>query len=241
MATAHWTKPANRTPIIDKLVEGVDRYNPQNVEILEDYLYQQMKQGEYDCLANLAILKLYQFNPELYNGDVVVNILVKALTATPGPDFNLCLALLCERPIEAQPEEGDPFSSFLPQLQFFHQLLRTCKFPLFWEVYRSQESSTLRENYINEVYGFEDTIRESVIAKIVSSTFTRIGKERLETYLDLTGPDFDAMLEKLGWTVDSKGGIVITPNPDNQIQATVLREDIQLPQLSKIIAHAQTA
>lgn len=54
-------------------------------------------------------------------------------------------------------------------------------------MYRSQESSTLRENYINEVYGFEDTIRESVIAKIVSSTFTRIGKERLETYLDLTG------------------------------------------------------
>lgn len=37
------------------------------------------------------------------------------------------------------------------------------------------------------------------------------------------------MLEKLGWTVDAKGGIVITPNPDNQIQATVLREDIQLP------------
>lgn len=84
MSTAHWTKPATRTPIIDKLVEGVgtlalsrssiphagcsraevtpcsgpDRYNPQNVEILEDYLYQQMKQGEYDCLANLAILKL---------------------------------------------------------------------------------------------------------------------------------------------------------------------------------------
>ncbi|KAG8941088.1 hypothetical protein FRC04_004708 [Tulasnella sp. 424] len=241
MATAHWSRPATRTSIIDKLVEGVDRYNPQNVEILEDYLYQQMKNGEYDCLSNLAILKLYQFNPELYNGDVVVNILAKALTATPAADFNLCLALLCERPVEAQSDETDPFPLYLPQLQFLYQLLRTCKFPLFWEIYRSPDSSNLRDNYIAEVYGFEDTIRENVIAKIVSSTFTRIGKQRLETYLDLTGPEFDAMLEKLGWTVDSKGGVVITPNPDNQIQATVLREDIQLPQLSKIIAHAQSA
>ncbi|KAG8992583.1 hypothetical protein FRB90_000959, partial [Tulasnella sp. 427] len=172
---------------------------------------------------------------------VVVNILIKALTATPAPDFNLCLALLCERHIDPQPDEGDSFSIFLPQLQFFYQLLRTCKFPLFWEIYRSQDSSALRENYVAEIYGFEDSIREGVIAKIVSSTFTRIGKQRLETYLDLTGSQFDAMVSKLGWTADSKGGIVITPNPDNQIQATVLREDIQLPQLSKIIAHAQSA
>lgn len=35
-----------------------DRYNPSNVSILEDYLYHQIRSGEYDCLANLAILKL---------------------------------------------------------------------------------------------------------------------------------------------------------------------------------------
>lgn len=39
----------------------------------------------------------YQFNPDLYSGDVVVKILVKALTAAPAPDFNLCLAFLGER------------------------------------------------------------------------------------------------------------------------------------------------
>lgn len=36
----------------------VDRYNPSNVGILEDYLYHQIRTEEYDCLANLAILKL---------------------------------------------------------------------------------------------------------------------------------------------------------------------------------------
>ena len=36
-----------------------DRYNPSNVGILEDYLYHQIRSREYDCLANLAILKLF--------------------------------------------------------------------------------------------------------------------------------------------------------------------------------------
>lgn len=36
-----------------------DRYNPSNIGILEDYLYHQTRSEEYDCLANLAILKLY--------------------------------------------------------------------------------------------------------------------------------------------------------------------------------------
>ena len=36
-----------------------DRYNPSNVSILEDYLYHQIRSNEYDCFANLAILKLF--------------------------------------------------------------------------------------------------------------------------------------------------------------------------------------
>lgn len=36
-----------------------DRYNPSNIGILEDYLYHQIRSQEYDCMANLAILKLH--------------------------------------------------------------------------------------------------------------------------------------------------------------------------------------
>ena len=39
--------------------KSTDRYNPSNVSILEDYLYHQVRSEEYDCLANLAILKLH--------------------------------------------------------------------------------------------------------------------------------------------------------------------------------------
>ncbi|KAG8964533.1 hypothetical protein FRC03_001699 [Tulasnella sp. 419] len=232
-----WIRPATRTQIIDQLVEGVDRYNPQNVEILEDYLYQQIRQKEYDCLANLAILKLYQFNPDLWNPDVVINILIKALTAIPAPDFNLCLALLGERSTVNQTDEPDPVPEILPQLTLLSSLLLSCRFPSFWEFYYSRELAQLRENYTIECVGFDDSVRDVVI-RAVKGAFTRIGRDRLESYLHLTGSDFDSYISSLGWTIDSSSGVVsIPPNPDNQIQATVIREDIQLPQLSKIIVH----
>ena len=78
-SATNWSSPPTRPPLIETLVSGVgmysvfcksstrsgslyyptDRYNPSNVSILEDYLYHQIRSEEYDCLANLAILKLY--------------------------------------------------------------------------------------------------------------------------------------------------------------------------------------
>lgn len=57
-ARASQTSPASRPAHIDELISGVDRYNPQNLAVLVEYLQQQLDSGEYDCLANLAILKL---------------------------------------------------------------------------------------------------------------------------------------------------------------------------------------
>jgi translation initiation factor 3 subunit K len=35
-----------------------DRYNPTNLSFMEDYLMSQVREGTYDLLANLAVLKL---------------------------------------------------------------------------------------------------------------------------------------------------------------------------------------
>ena len=43
----------------------LDRYNPSNIGILEDYLYHQTRSEEYDCLANLAVLKLSVVSPDI--------------------------------------------------------------------------------------------------------------------------------------------------------------------------------
>lgn len=115
---------------------------------------------------------------------MVINILIKALGASPLPDFNLCISLLDERPPNASLDEPDPLPVLLPVLHGLHHLLYRCRFPAFWRAYRSDQLESLRDNYTVECAGFEDSIREVVI-RAVKSTFTRIGTDRLGLYLDL--------------------------------------------------------
>ncbi|KAI6007453.1 ARM repeat-containing protein [Pisolithus albus] len=237
-ATSEWLTPSTRTELIENLVSGVDRYNPSNVGILEDYLYHQIRSEEYDCLANLAILKLYQFNSDLYNPDVVVNILLKALTAEPFPDFDLCTSLLDDRLVNVNPDEPDPLPVLLPILTNLYNLLHQCRFPSFWTFYHSDELESLRENYIVECVGFEEAVRE-VAARAVKATFTRIGLDRLGTYVDLSGLELEAWIERQGWSLDTSTRTISIPsNPDNEIESVVIRENVKLGQLQKVIAHA---
>ncbi len=50
--------PQDRSEKVQFLIDGVDRYNPDNVFTFEDYLAQQCQDGTYDSLSNLALLKL---------------------------------------------------------------------------------------------------------------------------------------------------------------------------------------
>jgi translation initiation factor 3 subunit K len=147
-------------------------------------------------------------------------------------------------------EDPDPIIKLLPILTQLHSLLQECKFPAFWALYRSDELTTLRENYTVECVGFEDSIRD-VVVRAVRAAFKRIGVDRLGLYLDLTGAhscrslletlrltdltadDLPEYVSKLGWTFDSAANAVtIPPNPDNHVEATVVRENIQLQRKS---------
>ena len=117
----------------------------------------------------------------------MINILIKALTSAPFPDFNLCISLLDERPAPpANQDEPDPLPTLLPILTALHSLLQQCRFPAFWALYRSDEVENLRDNYTVECVGFEDAVRQ-VAVRAVKAAFTSIGSERLGTYLDLSG------------------------------------------------------
>jgi len=132
----------------------------------------------------------YQFNVDLYNADVVINILVKALTATPLPDFNLCVALLSEQHSTSNQNQDEPdhLPQMLPILMDLSRYLNECRFPTFWALYNDDQPQLayLRENFTVEVVGFEDAIRD-VVVRAVKQTFTKIGRSRLESYLSLTG------------------------------------------------------
>lgn len=62
----------------------------------------QSRENAYDLEANLAVLKLYQFNPNSFNIEIVSQILLKALTNLPHTDFILCKCLLNEAQVRIQ-------------------------------------------------------------------------------------------------------------------------------------------
>ena len=51
--------PENSRPEhIDAILGGLDRYNPETVSTFQDYVQFQCENRTYDCLANLALMKL---------------------------------------------------------------------------------------------------------------------------------------------------------------------------------------
>jgi hypothetical protein len=51
--------------------------------------------------------------------------------------------------------------------------------------------------------------------------------------LFFTVSQLDAYIQKLGWTIDPAASVVvIPPNPDNQIEATIVQESVKLPRTS---------
>ena len=48
----------DRPQMIDNILSGLDRYNPESTTMLQDYVMQQCENQTYDCYANLALLKL---------------------------------------------------------------------------------------------------------------------------------------------------------------------------------------
>ena len=85
---------------IKSMLQGIERYNPENIKTLEHYVDLQAREKGYDLEANLALLKLYQFNPTYSNLQVVVQILLKSLTNLPHTDFVLCKCLLSQELLE---------------------------------------------------------------------------------------------------------------------------------------------
>ncbi|EST08699.1 SAC3/GANP/Nin1/mts3/eIF-3 p25 [Kalmanozyma brasiliensis GHG001] len=269
-SASQWVSPSSRPEHIEQLISGVDRYNPQNLDVLHDYLAQQLDDGSYDLLANLAVLKLYQFNPSDFNYVVVINILLKALVAAPLPDFNLCISLLGEAPLPTIPVKaekeattaGDDGASLagddeddvveqpkdvpsaghltdalIVRLSHLSTLLFQARFREFWSTLASEDYSDVRE-YAAKINEFENAARR-VALNSVKGSFTSISEKRIASYLNLSGAELEEFINaQPGWKL-TNGTVSVPANPDNEIKATVIREEITLDQMHKFLSQAQ--
>ncbi|KAI4164998.1 MAG: hypothetical protein LQ342_001274 [Letrouitia transgressa] len=249
----------DRPEHIDAILNGLDRYNPETTTIFQDYVAQQCEDRTYDCYANLALLKLYQFNPHLTRDEPVTNILVKALTVFPSPDFSLACHLLPPHILSpapatassssastfaanSNPPPGDaPLSEAVQKLSLLNTLLCAARYQEFW---RTLDGDDLYADLIADVSGFEELMRVR-IAVTVGQSCREVERGVLAGWLgfSLQGPGGGEALERFvrgvcGWGVEEGGVVRVPVNKENEAKGSVVREEVRFDQFSRVIRRA---
>lgn len=201
------------------MLKGIDRYNPNNLKTLERYVVVQSQENTYDLEANLAVLKLYQFN-QAYDLEITSQILLKALTNLPHTDFVLCKCLLNEELCKTPPVD---------EIIYLADLLESCNLPLFW-----QRVSEVPELFVR-ITGFHDSIRKFV-CHVVGITFQTIQKAILAQLLG--GVDDQTLkfwVQKYGWR-EEPNDMVFIANQDENIKTKNITEKIDFDSVAALMA-----
>ncbi|PSN52070.1 Eukaryotic translation initiation factor 3 subunit K [Blattella germanica] len=205
---------------IEKMLSGIDRYNPENLKHLEAYVEYQSKENVYHLEANLAVLKLYQFNPLSKNDNITCQILLKALTNFPHSDFVLCKCLL---------NEEDLKNESIATIIFWASILESCNFQYFWERVKTNPG------LCSEIVGFHDSIRKFV-CHVVGITFQTVKRQMLA---DLLGGVDDQKLKqwvnKYGWR-EEENDMIFIANQDENIKTKNITEKIDFENAAAIMA-----
>merc|ERR1711865_1145956 len=143
-------------------------YHKEIAPQLEEYVGEQIGKGVADLDANTALLKLYQFYPELAKVAVVRKILVLALMSLPASDFQLCLFLVSEK---VQQEES------IRSLVDVWGMLETADFARFW-----LEAAEMQD--VLSTPGMVDAVRAYVITTL-SITYLKISVAVLSSSLNM--------------------------------------------------------
>jgi len=208
-----------RADEIAKKLKGVERYNPYNRELLQDYVQYQIEHRFYDFDANMALLKMYQFNPDFFQPAIVANILLLALTNLPKPDFLLSKYLLDTQKCQQ--------SAVLQQILHYAELLESCRFQEFWEEIDSN---------IIKIPGFDDRIRD-FICQTISRTYQTINRQELESALGRLPPsEFDTLVQSRGWKeLPDDPNYVFIANHEENIKSRNIVEKIKFEHVAPIM------
>lgn len=208
---------------------------------LENHVRDQAKNNKYDLEANLAVLKLYQFNPHMSNLEITYLILLKALTSFPHTDFTLCKCLL----LPAQMNDDT-----VNEIISLADILEKCDFELFWSKLLSTPDLVVNVN------GFFDSIRKYV-CHVVGITFQTIASDYLVRLLGGVDSEFlkqiiegkyielnfhfsdqtlSAWMKKYGWK--NQGDLIYVASQDANIKTKNITEKIEFENLSNIMTSA---
>ncbi|KAL6070965.1 Eukaryotic translation initiation factor 3 subunit K [Balamuthia mandrillaris] len=200
------------------------RHDASIIPELEVHLDAQIKNNGYDLDANLALLKLYQFNSKESKATCIVKVLIKALMNLPHPDFTTCLYMV---PLQLQVEEQQ-----VVLLKRLWKNLETAKFSKFWALTEEEEGNAL----LQPIPGFSAAIRE-FIAHLLGLAYQTVSKQLLQEVLRLDGSSLDDFINKhSSW--QNQGDHVALPLTEfNQAKQKKINENIEMQQMTKILAN----
>lgn len=204
-------------------LEGADKYSPDRLPDLQRHVAAQVANGAYDRDANLALLRLYNFEPELVHVQTVANVLIMALMQLPEADFTMLLHLIPEN-IQAEPLIGAIIS--------LDRHLEGFRFSQFWS-----EADRLRE-ILNPVTGFYEAARRYILQS-VSSTFQTLPKATLAQSIKSDGTSLDNLIaDKIagdGWNIGEDNVIHFPKRRVQQVQPQAARPSVQFEKLVPVL------
>lgn len=240
---------------IAEINKGIERYNPNHISELADYLEYQIKENKYDREANLALLKLIQLSLETNSveeahqflfqdhtitaeevqnkfdstwkiyGDIVFKILVKAMMQMPRTDFGLMKSMIS---IEYHQEEMIGWTFLM------HDLLDCCHFERFWK-----EISSVPER-ISTFSGFQESLRRYV-CYAMSKTFQNVPTSFALKLLGLKEEkDLQVYVDANNWVL--KKSEIFCGNLEEKVKTKKITETLSMQTIgiSEVLANGVT-
>jgi len=204
-------------------MQGLARLNPEKLDFYIDYLKFQVEHGFYDSDANLNILKLFQFSPDLITRtsiDTVHLILIKALMQLPTPDYVFCRAQLSQDMLE---------NDITKKIDEVSTMLETCQFVQFW-------NTIATEKMFSEMTGFIDSAK-AFICHVVGLTYKNIEASFLQQMLGpLSENEFSGLLVTMGWVISEDGSSVFVGHKEEMVESKEIVEKMPIDIVSPILA-----
>eukprot|EP00010_Vexillifera_abyssalis_P007822 CAMPEP_0201544540 /NCGR_PEP_ID=MMETSP0173_2-20130828/1174_1 /ASSEMBLY_ACC=CAM_ASM_000268 /TAXON_ID=218659 /ORGANISM="Vexillifera sp., Strain DIVA3 564/2" /LENGTH=225 /DNA_ID=CAMNT_0047952695 /DNA_START=27 /DNA_END=704 /DNA_ORIENTATION=+ len=216
-ASSSNTTPHNET--VTKAIDSIEtlleqRYSFDEKEArtqLEKFVDVQVTNTFYHHEANLALLKLYQYEPSTFQTNIVQNILILAMMQLPSTHFLQCTYLL--------PSEKDASLTAILTLQ---TLLESAQFEKFW--------STVDHDMVKHIPSFETSIQKYII-RTLSITFQKIRCDQFSKAVNVTDQSALSALVEANSLTKNDDFINFPANEDNQQGPTKLVENVRWEQI----------
>ncbi|EDO29829.1 predicted protein, partial [Nematostella vectensis] len=170
----------------------------------------QVHENAYDLDANLAVLKLYQFNPAYSQTSVISQILLKALMNLPNADFIMCRCVI---------DDAIQQDLTIKKVILLAERLETCAFTSAWQFIKEEAS------LVDGVTGFHDAIR-NYITYVIGVTYQTIEESLASELLGgLQGAQLQDWIKAKGWMSSDDGTIYVT-NQEAHIKSKNIAEKI---------------